>query len=147
MNFLAVILGGLGRAVVGGGWVSRGFVYGPTAAISAYLGFGMTWEALVFAGLAAATLTAGWTKWEDGLFMAARYGTLPMIGAVAYTIAYHDNTPIIWAFACVAVGFLYGTMLTLFKRVRVDIKGYVIDANRVAEFVAGSVIIGGLALL
>jgi len=147
MTFLATILGGLSRALVGGGWVSRGAIYAPTAALCAYLGFGLTWEALVFGAVSALTLSAGWTKWDDGPYMAFRYGILPMITAFAYLVATHDPLPMAWGMACAFIGFTYGTMLSLFKRVNIDIKGYVIDASRVAEFVVGSVIIGGISFL
>lgn len=147
MTFLAAIFAGLGRAVVGGGWISRGIVYPITAAISAYLGFGLTWEALGFGVAAAVTMWVGWTKWDDQLWMSIRYGLLPWLVAAAFFIAYGGALPCIWAFACTLTGTLYWAILETFKPVRYEIKGYVIDASRIAEFIAGSIIVGGIGFL
>jgi len=138
-------LGGLARMFVGVGWLSRGIIYPPTALLCAWLGFGISWWTIPFALIPALTLWLGWTKWEDPLFMGARYGLPPLVLSGVYGYLTGDYTPILWGASSVLVGISYNVIQL--KATWISKLSSKLDSSRVAEFVAGSVILGGVSLL
>lgn len=144
---MIAFLGGLARSAVGAGWLARALVYPPVALACAWWAFGFSWWALAFAVVPALTLWLGWTRWEDQAYMTARYGAPALILAIVYLIVAGGTYPLIWAAFCAAVGFVYWPMLMAFEDVNVTVLGVHIDGARIAEFIAGTVIIGGVSLL
>lgn len=137
---LAIAAAGIGRALVGAGTLSRGIVYPVVAGFAAFVGFGASWWALPFAIVPALTLWLGFTKWEVPAYMAARYG-LPA-ALLAFVHAWLTTLPgaAAWAIACILIGGFYGTM-------QARLVNRWVDSSRLAEFAAGAVIIGGVAVL
>lgn len=85
--------------------------------------------------------------------MAARYGAAPALLGAVYIAVTGSPWPAAWAFLCGVVGALYWTMLQKFAPISfkvsipfTDTKLH-IDGARIAEFIAGTVIIGGVSLL
>jgi len=152
MSFLAIILGAFGRASVGGGWLSRGYVYPLAAALSAYVGFGLSWWALPFGIVAALTFWIGRTDWVNAPYMVARYGAAPASLALIYAYLGYGGPgwyyPLLWGLSCLLVGWLDGRIRLWVHDYELVIRErYSVDGARVAELVDGAVVIGGVALL
>lgn len=128
---IAVFFAGLSRALVGSGTLTRSIAYPVASGLCAYVGFGLTWWAIPFAVIPALTLWLGYTKWGDPLYMMVRYGVGPTVLAIVYTAIEGNALALVWALGCILVGALYWKLLKI--------------NPRVAETVAGSVIIGGVA--
>lgn len=144
---MIAFLGGLARAAVGAGWVSRSIVYPVAALACSWWAFGWSLWMIPFAVVPALTMWLGWTKWENDKYMAGRYGVPPLLLASVYGLTTGNPWPFAWAWACAAVGFVYWTLLKRFEKVDKTILGVHIDGARIAEFIAGTVIIGGVSLL
>jgi len=145
---LAILIASVARAVVGSGHLSRGIAYPIAAALAAYVGFGADWWAVPFTIVPAAVLWLGRTKWEDRLYTVARLGAAPTaLGAVHYVLTGHFGG-IWWGLACMAMAVIDIDIRERLDHVRIELPGdFVIDSARVAEFVNGAVILGGVALL
>lgn len=153
LSAVCFILGGLARAVVGTGYLSRWAVYPFVALICSFVGmydvtgniFAVCWAAFI-----SCHLGLGWTKWEDWKWMVSRFGipsvvlTLPLIllgyvGPVA---------GIVYILLSVGAGYLYPHRERVFQFLRLNkIKYSWMDSARLAEFVAGVTVFGGLSIL
>lgn len=139
MFFPFLILAGFARAAVGAGLVSRGYVY-PVAALSCALwGFWGSWWMIPSAAIAWFVATDGTEDWADEFQTALEWGVPPIIFSVFYMMMTHDPYPVLWGVACFAIGYKYQTL-----KVIADRYGW---SDQVPEFIAGAVLIGGLALL
>lgn len=153
----AILFAGFGRAMVGDGAWSRGFVFPLTSGYAALIGFGLSWWALSFAVVTAITISAGYTKWENKPFMAARYGlpAVALTGAYVWIVAYPSPPGLTlmliclsaWAAACALVGASYSTIQDAFEDDMAHAFGDEADSSRVAEFFAGAIIQGAPALM
>ena len=137
MHVIAMLLAGLSRALVGNGTASRWAVYPPAAALAAWYGFGMTWWALAFGVCVMLLMIGGYTEWENKAYMAIRYGGVPTLLAILA----QSHPALIWAGACLATGYSYNWMKHIVKDLNFKY------SDQVPEFIAGAVIIGGIALL
>ena len=144
IGFLA-LLGGIARAVVGAGWVSRGIAYPIASAICAFAGLGLTWWAIPFAIIPAVTFWVGYTKWEDRWFMAVRYGAATTLLGSIYFAMTGNWTGLLWGAASMASGIFYNDLQK--HTTWISKLSSKLDSSRVAEFVAGSIVIGGVSLL
>jgi hypothetical protein len=161
------ILGGIGRAIVGTGagpkWIGRWSVYPPIALLSAYAGLAPTlgqsgssgldlltsfgsvgWAALI----ASLNLGLGYTQWESWKHMTLRFG-LPALTSVLPMIYLHETlSPLLYPLLAVLVGLFYPYRQSAFEGLRLDRLSYSwLDSSRLAEFVAGACILGGLSIL
>ena len=150
---MIAFIGGLARSAVGAGWLSRGLVYPQVALACAYWAFGWSWRTLAFAAVSALTLWLGRTKWQRSAFMVLRYGALAWVLTVLHVATGGSELSLIWPVMCGLVGHFYDDMLEAFADISfsislpfTDIQLH-IDGARIAEFIAGTVIIGGVSLL
>jgi hypothetical protein len=144
LALVAIIIAGLARATEGSGHASAAMVYPGACALAAYCGFGLEWWAIPFAIVPGAVLWLGFTKWEDRLFMAVRYGAAPMFLAVVFDLMTWQLHPgvLAWAVGCAVVGALYQTL----KEVCAGLPIPPPISDRIPEFIAGAWIVGVLAL-
>lgn len=162
---IVALLTGLTRALVGAGkYVSRGWGYPLVATLAASAGPGRSalidahglsvldpWVvaiAVLYAVIPAVVLWRGIDGWERQSYMGRHYGIACLALALADIYVRHIGWALPWAAASYGVGYFYEPLLERFKDVHVRINSRLdIDANRIAEFIAGAVIIGGVAFL
>lgn len=147
LSILAALFAGAMRSAVGAGWLSRGLVYPIAGAVVSVVGFGFDTWGIAFAAVAVATLWLGYTKWQDPAYMVARYGIPPLVLALVSGYFTHEPYPIFWAICCAVVGAVYQALLEKWENISFELFGLAIDGNRLVEFIAGFVIIGGVAFL
>jgi len=150
---ICFILGGLARAFVGTGYLSRWAVYPFIALICAFIGlytvtdniFAVCWAALI-----ACHLGLGWTKWEKWKWMLGRFGlpalvlTVPLLYLGYISMA----SASIYVVLSLLAGYLYPHREKVFQLLRLNKINYSwVDSARLAEFVAGVAVFGGLSIL
>jgi hypothetical protein len=150
---ICFILGGLARAFVGTGYLSRWAVYPFIALICAFIGlynvtdniFAVCWAALI-----ACHLGLGWTKWEKWKWMLGRFGlpalvlTVPLLYLGYISMASAG----IYVVLSLLAGYLYPHREKVFQLLRLNKINYSwVDSARLAEFVAGVAVFGGLSIL
>ena len=138
MQLLSIVLAGLSRAIVGEGAGSRWLMYPPSAALAAWVGLGMTWWALAFGIVVVLVMALGYTEWENKQFMAFRYGFVPMGLTILYG-SYTGEKMLTWGIACMVVGLFYNQLKVWATSIPWK------HRDRIPEFIAGSIIIGGIA--
>jgi len=157
--FLMFLLGGLGRSLVGTGrgprWIGRWSVYPPIALLSAYIGLApahlgiellvLVWVALI----ASLSMGLGYTQWESWKHMSLRLG-LPALGivlplAILLGLA---GTHLLYVSLSVMCGLLYPHRQGVFVLLRLDRAPHYswLDSSRLAEFITGACVLGGLSL-
>jgi hypothetical protein len=147
LSFLAALFAGLVRSGVGAGLFPRAIFYPLIGIAVAVAGFGFDLWGISFAAVAVGTLWLGYTKWEDPAYMVARYGIPPLVLALVSGYFTHEPYPIFWAICCAVVGAVYQALLEEWENISFELFGLAIDGNRLVEFIAGFVIIGGVAFL
>lgn len=175
MIYLMFLLGGFGRAVVGVGHssklLSRWSVYPPIALLSAYVGLAPTLDELEILHLATVfwvalivslNLAVGYTQWESWKWMALRFGlpSLVLILPLAYIEAVPVLSACLYLALSVAAGLFYPHRQRVFDALGLarfgpdsQSSGFLrvrwswVDSSRLAEFVAGVCILGGLSVL
>jgi len=150
---ICFILGGLARAFVGTGYLSRWAVYPFIALICAFIGlytvtdniFAVCWAALI-----ACHLGLGWTKWEKWKWMLGRFSlpalvlTVPLLYLGYISMASAG----IYVVLSLLAGYLYPHREKVFQLLRLNKINYSwVDSARLAEFVAGVAVFGGLSIL
>jgi hypothetical protein len=159
---------------VGPTWIGRWSIYPSIAFLSAYIGLadlhhlslaehgaGMIWVALI----ASLNLGLGYTQWENWKWMALRFG-LPSLILVC-PLLYLDTHPYTGLLYYVALSLFAGLFYPVREKAWQRILGQVgrvyplgknihgsfispvswLDSARLAEFVAGACILGGLGIL
>lgn len=155
LQFLCLFLGGLGRALVGSGHLSRWSVYPLVAVVCASVGLVqfplvqvenllVLWAALV----ASLSMGMGYTQWESWKWMAVRFGLPSLVLVAPLLLLHHYHTSALYLLISLSAGLFYPHRQRAFEFLRLDRLNYSwIDSARLAEFVAGACILGGLGLL
>lgn len=148
-----MVLAGVWRFVDGRGWppvtIVRNLVGLAVASLCAWWGLGLTWQAGVCAVAAWLCLVAGYTDWPNWRVSYPRYG-LPTaaIAAVAYVGGAELVPLILYGLGgTVAATFYVVGQGMVFKWAESAHPEYGGVGIMVIEFVAGAVVIGGLAWL
>ena len=154
------LLSGAGRSMVGTGsgpkWIGRWSVYPPIALLSAYTGLDPILslsDGLLLLWLsvgASPNLAMGYTQWESWKHMAVRFG-LPALLTVLPVIVLQGTEVVqggIYLTLAVLAGLFYPHRQRVFEFLRLDRLSYSwLDSSRLAEFVAGACVLGGLSIL
>jgi len=156
---LCVLVGGLARALVGSGHLSRWTIYPPVAAFSAYVGLGhildLTSIVLILwvTMLASLNLALGYTQWESWKWMALRFG-LPALVCVLPLIplGLYSHGLVLYVMLSLLAGLFYPHRQRVFELLHLDSLALRfnlswLDSSRLAESVAGACILGGLSIL
>jgi len=156
MIVIAFILGGIARALVGDGKVSRWAIYPPVVAISALIGhfpddllgiLVVLWVTVA----ASLNMAAGYTNWESWKHMVIRLGipALILVAPLLYVESTTVDNALMYVLLCVFVGLAYPHR-AVFEKIPgmpFKIKSFTVDSARIMEFISGALILGGVALL
>ena len=156
LTVVAFLLGGIVRSLVGAGHVSRWAGYIPCGIVCAAIGLAdlpldlMNMADILWAVLISCHLGLGYTQWEDRKWMVLRFG-IPAVMLAGPLLFFGETNAFaagLYILLSLGAGAIYPDRQKIFEILKLDrIDSSFIDSARLAEFVAGAFILGGMAVL
>lgn len=156
LTVVAFLLGGIVRSLVGAGYVSRWAGYIPCGIVCAAIGLAdlpvdlMSMADILWAVLISCHLGLGYTQWEDRKWMVLRFG-IPAVMLAGPLLFFGEIEAFgagLYILLSLAAGALYPDRQKIYEMLKLDrIQSSFIDSARLAEFVAGACMLGGLSVL
>lgn len=156
LTAVAFLLGGTVRSLVGAGYVSRWGGYIPCGIVCAAVGLTglpvdlMNMLAILWAALISCHLGLGYTQWEDRKWMVLRFGipALVLAGPLLFFGETDASGAGLYILLSLGAGAFYPSRQKIYEMLKLDrIQSSFIDSARLAEFVAGACMLGGLSVL